>query len=92
MFKDVFRKLQLAQIVPQNVNACFGNCDVITLGDMDVSMSHLITEQVCGRVHFSHECSISVAENVILEIDTQFALYLTGGVFEGIDGLNCAVG
>ena len=43
MFKDVSRKLQLAQIVPQNVNAYFGNCDVITLGDMDVSMSHLIT-------------------------------------------------
>ena len=58
---------------------------------MDVSMSHLITEQVCGRIHFSHERSVSVAEDVILEIDTQFALYLTGGVFEGIDRLNCAV-
>ena len=58
---------------------------------MDVSMSHLITEQVCGRVHFCHECSVGVAEDMILEIDTQFALYLTGGVFEGIDRLNCAV-
>ena len=59
---------------------------------MDVSVSHLIAKQVCGSVHFCHECSKSMTKIMVFEIYAQLALYLTGGVFEGINGLNCAIG
>ena len=41
---DGITQLKLTYVILQNLNPAFGNCNVITLGDVDVAMSHLITE------------------------------------------------
>ena len=59
---------------------------------MNVPMPHLITQQVRRRIHFRHQRPVGVTEKMIFEANTQFAFYLACRVFEGIDGLYCAVG
>ena len=55
-------------------------------------MSHLIAEQVGGRVHFCHSCSVSVPEIMELERDTQLFLDFSCGVLHGVHSLNLAIG
>ena len=52
--------LQLIQFVPQDVNTTLRYCEVVTLRHMNISMSHLVAQQVCGRIHFRQHRSISV--------------------------------
>ena len=58
---------------------------------MDMSMPHLITEQVRGRVQFRHDGSVSVPKVVELEINPQLFLDGAGMELHGIDGLYLAI-
>ena len=66
----------------QNFNATLGNGNVVFLRNMEVSVSHLIAEQVGGRVHLSHSCSISVAKKMELEVYAQLFLDFSCGVLK----------
>ena len=92
MFGVICRKSEPTYIAPQNVNARFGNGDIIPLCHMNMPMPHLIAQQVRRRIHFRHQRPVGVTEKMIFEVDAQLAFYLARGVFEGIDGLYRAVG
>ena len=79
-------------VLPENINTAFGYCYVILLRDLYFAVSHLITEQVRGRVQFGHHRAVGVAEVVIFERDAKLFLDLTGGILERIDRLDRAVG
>ena len=60
----------------QNLDAVLRYRQIILLRDLYFTVAHLVTEQVRGCVQFCHHCSISVAEVVILELDTQLLVDL----------------
>ena len=80
------------KVLLQDVNAAFGNGDVILLRDLYFAMSHLITEQVRGRVHLCHHGSVGVPQVMVLELHLKPLLDLTGGVLKGVDGLDGSIG
>ena len=41
---DGVDRLKPTEVVLQDFNACFGNCEVITLCNMNVTMPHLIAK------------------------------------------------
>ena len=58
---------------------------------MDMTMPHLITEQMRGRVQLCHHGSIGMAEVVVFELHPQSALDFSGWIFEGIDCLDFSI-
>ena len=80
------------KVLLQNINAALGYGDIILLRDLNLSMTHLIAQQVRGRVHLCHHRSVGVPEVMILELHPESLLDFTGGVLEGVDGLDGSVG
>ena len=66
--------LKHIQVVLKYFQSTLGNCNVVFLRYMDVSVPHLIAEQVRWCVHFCHKCSVSVAEIMEFELDSQLFL------------------
>ena len=62
------------QVLLQNINAALGYCYVILLGDLYLSVAHLITKQVRGCIHFCHQRAIGVPQIVVFELHFELAL------------------
>lgn len=75
----------------KDIHAIIGHGNVVSLCCVDIAMPHLLLEQVCGRVQFSHDGSISVPEVVELEINPQLLLYRAAMELHGINGLYLAI-
>jgi len=58
---------------------------------MNMTMPHLIAEQVRGRVQFCHHGSECVPEIMIFKVDPELLLNFAGWIFERIDRLNFAI-
>ena len=69
------------KVLLQNINAALGYSDVILLRDLNLAMTHLIAEQVRGRVHLCHQGTISMTQIMKLEGEAIPLLYLSGMVF-----------
>ena len=80
------------KVLLQNINAALGYGDIILLRDLNLAMTHLIAEQVRGRVHLCHHGSVGVPQVMVLELHLKPLLDLTGGVLEGVDGLDGSIG
>ena len=91
VFPLAISTLQLIEFSLQNIHAVAGHGIVVPLGGMDVAMTHLLLEQVRGRVQFRHDGSVSVPKVVELEINPQLFLDGAGVELHGINGLNLAV-
>ena len=47
-------QLQTVKILSQYLNARFRYRNILPLRNLDISMPHFITKQVCMRIHFRH--------------------------------------
>ena len=47
-------QLQTIKVFSQHLNARFRYCNIVSLRNLDISMPHLITKQMCRCVHFCH--------------------------------------
>ena len=91
VFPLAISTLQLIEFSLQNIHAVAGHGNVVPLSGMDVAMTHLLLEQVRGRVQFRHDGSVSVPEVVKLKINPQLLLNRAGMELHGINGLYLAV-
>ena len=79
------------KVLLQNINAALGYSDVILLRDLNLAMTHLIAQQMRGRVHLRQHRSIGVPEVVIFEVNPQHILDFPCGVFQRMRRLQSAV-
>lgn len=83
--------LQLVQIVLQNIDATLGDGEIVALRDMNVTMSHLITEKMNGSVHFCEHRSEGVPKIMILKLDAELGFNLASGVLHRVHCLNRSI-
>ena len=67
-FLSEIGNLEPVYVVFQQINPRFGDCEVIFLRYMDISMAHLSAKEMLGRVQLCHHGSVGVAEVMIFEI------------------------
>ena len=79
--------LKLIQVIFQYFNPRFGEGDIIPLCDMNISMPHLIAQQMCGGIFLCHQGSVCVTQIMVLEIDMKPAFDFPRWIFHGVDRL-----
>ena len=83
--------LEHFEIMAQNFRTCFGKWNIILLRDMNISVPHLIAEQMGRGIHISHKGAVGVPQIMIFKFYMELLFQHTGMVLHGIHCLHLSI-
>ncbi len=80
--------VRVFQVRPKSVNTVLGNRNIISLSNLDVSVAHLIAQNVRWSIEHGQLRPVSMPKVMVLEFNPVLRLQHTAMVLHGIDRLN----